>query len=107
MGILRLSKKFGDARLEAACSRALAIRGLSYKSIKSILDSNLDQRPLPEKPHQLSIVHTNIRGASAFVGTPNEEINNVNPSNDRNDEDPEAVRDGESLGTANGTQGGA
>lgn len=107
MGILRLSKKFGDARLEAACNRALAIRGFSYKSIKSILDSNLDQRPLPEKLHQLSIVHRNIRGASAFVATTKEEENNANPSDDRNDENPEAVRDGESPGTANGTEGGA
>jgi hypothetical protein len=67
LGILRLAKKFTNARLESACDRALSIRGLSYKSVKSILDSNLDQRPLPEKPHQLSIVHNNIRGASAFV----------------------------------------
>ena len=105
MGILRLGKKFGDARLEAACARALVIRGFSYKSIKSILDSNLDQRPLPEKPHQLSIVHTNIRGASAFVA--NEGNNNANTSDDRNDENTEALRNGEGPGAANGTEGGS
>lgn len=66
MGILRLSKNFGESRLEAACYRALAINGLSFKTVKSILNSGLDQRPLPEYPQQLSIVHQNIRGADAF-----------------------------------------
>jgi transposase len=66
MGILRLNKIYGDKRLEAACGRALAIGALSFKSIKSILSSGLDQRPLPEPPNQLTIVHSNIRGASEF-----------------------------------------
>jgi transposase len=104
LGILRLSKKFSDDRLEAACNRALAIRGLSYKSVKSILESNLDQRPLPERPHQLSIVHTNIRGADAFT-LPNKENDHANTSNDRHDEIPETLRNGESPGGANGTEG--
>jgi transposase len=107
LGILRLGKKFGEPRLEAACNRALAIRGLSYKSVKSILDSNLDQRPLPEKPHQLSIVHANVRGASAFVGTPNEEQINADTPDDRNDENTEAQWNGESPRAANGTEGGS
>lgn len=106
MGVLRLSKKFGDARLEAACSRALAIRGFSYKSVKSILESNLDQRPLPEKPHQLSIVHANIRGASAFI-LPDKEQDHADTSNDRNNEISEVLRNGESPGSANGTEGGS
>jgi transposase len=104
LGILRLAKKFSDARLESACNRALAIRGLSYKSMKSILESNLDQRPLPEKPHQLTIVHTNIRGAGAFT-LPDKENDNANTSNNRHDEIPEALRHGEGLGGATGTEG--
>jgi hypothetical protein len=104
LGILRLAKKFSDARLEAACHRALAIRGLSYKSVKSILESNLDQRPLPEKPHQLSIVHTNIRGASAFT-LQNKENDYANSSNDRHDEVSETFRHDKGAGGANGTEG--
>ena len=74
MGILRLGKTFGNARLEAACTRAIAIRGFSLKSVKSILSSGLDQRPLPEQPNQLAIVHENIRGALAFtLATPTTE----------------------------------
>lgn len=94
MGILRLAKKFPEPRLEAACKRALAIRGLSYKSVKSILDSNLDQRNVQEKPQDLAIVHANIRGASAFVPTSNKEMPNVDSSNDRQNESPETKRHG-------------
>ena len=80
MGILRLGKTFGEARLEAACARALAIHGLSFKSVKSILSSGLDQRPLPEQPDQLAIVHSNIRGALAFALTPTPGEQHANPS---------------------------
>jgi transposase len=107
MGILRLAKKFPENRLEAACQRALAIRGLSYKTVKSILDSNLDQRTVAEKPQDLAIVHANIRGASAFIPQlHNKEITNADKSNDRQDEGSEATRHGQSSGDATGTEGG-
>lgn len=105
LGILRLSKKFTDDRLEAACNRALAIRGLSYKSVKSILDSNLDQRPLPESPHQLAIVHGNIRGANAFLT--DKEDDNADTSDNRQNEGTEALRHVQSPGVPTGTEGGA
>lgn len=82
-GVLRLAKEAGDERLEAACNRALAINALSVKSIKSILDSGLDKRPLPEKPRQLTIVHENIRGANSFNTPQTEEEKNVDSSNAR------------------------
>lgn len=61
--------------------------GFSYKSIKSILDYNLDQGALPEKRHQLSIVHRSkrMRGAGAFVDKAKRGKDNANPSADRND----------------------
>jgi len=46
MGIISLGKRFGKERLEAACERALFIKGVSYASIKSILNNNLDQKSL-------------------------------------------------------------
>ncbi len=67
LGILYLSKTIGNERLEAACKRAVAANALSYKSVKSILDVGLDKRPLPQKPRQLVIVHSNIRGAASFT----------------------------------------
>jgi len=67
LGILRLAKDFGDARLEAACRRALTIGGTSYRSVESILKHNLDQKPLPEHPaNDTSVEHGNIRGAKYY-----------------------------------------
>ena len=43
LSILRLSGKYGDDRLEAACAHALPrLSSPRYKHIKAILDSNLD-----------------------------------------------------------------
>ena len=67
LGIMRLGKTYGDARLEAACQRAQALQAYSYKSIASMLKHHLDQQPLPApvsapKP----IAHPNIRGAHYY-----------------------------------------
>lgn len=107
LGILRMAKHVGNERLESACARALAIRGLSFKSVKSILDSKLDQRPLPEKPNQLTIVHTNIRGAMAFGQPTSEENDDANSSDHRQNEGPEVLGNGPSAGGANGAEGGS
>ena len=63
LGIISLVKRFGKDRVEAACKRALAIGGISFKSVKSILETGLDKNPLPE-PRTVSqpITHSNIRG---------------------------------------------
>jgi transposase len=67
LGILRLAKSFGDARLEAACRRALSIGGTSYRSVESILKHNLDQKPLADQPdNDTSVEHGNIRGAQYY-----------------------------------------
>jgi transposase len=67
LGILRLGKSYGDDRLEAACRRAVAIGGTSYRSVESILKHNLDQKPLPDQSAESSTIeHTNIRGARYY-----------------------------------------
>lgn len=66
LGILNLEKSFGKERLEAASVRAISIRSYTYKSVKSILSTGLDRRPLPERPKQLNINHSNIRGPISF-----------------------------------------
>jgi transposase len=43
--LLRLRKKFGEERLEAACRRALAHDDPNYKTIKRILVQGLEQEP--------------------------------------------------------------
>jgi transposase len=67
LGIISLSKRYGKERVEAACSRALAIGGTSFKSVRSILETGLDNKPLPEsKPASPAIGHSNIRGTGYY-----------------------------------------
>lgn len=44
-GVIRLAKTHGDARLEAACERALVFDDPRYRTIKTILARGLDQQP--------------------------------------------------------------
>ena len=67
LGILRLGKAYGDARLEAACRRALTLGSHSYKSIESILKHRLDDKPIAEQQElALPEDHDNIRGPSYY-----------------------------------------
>lgn len=66
MGIISLGKRYGQERLEAACERALLIKGVNYKSIKSILENNLDKKPLLHKPEPAPVDHENIRGTGYY-----------------------------------------
>jgi transposase len=66
LGVLRLSKKFTESRLEAACARAVAARAFSYHSIKSILDKGIDLLPTAELQEREPIEHENIRGAAYY-----------------------------------------
>jgi transposase len=67
LGIIRLADRYGAARVEAACGRALAARALSYRSVESMLRHGLDAQPLEERhlvrPHPR---HANLRGATYY-----------------------------------------
>jgi len=64
LGILRLGKRYGNARLEAACARALTAGARSYRHVDSILKHGLDRVPLPAPVEQstTATTHENIRG---------------------------------------------
>lgn len=67
LGILRLAKHYGEARLEAACTRALAIGAINYRSVESILKNRLDEKALPESASAtLPLFHDNIRGPDYY-----------------------------------------
>ncbi len=66
MGIISLGKRYGNERLEAACERALLIKGVNYKSIKSILENNLDKKPLQRSQEPTPVDHENIRGTGYY-----------------------------------------
>ena len=67
LGILRLARTYGSARLEAACRRGNEIGATTYGSIASILKNGLDKdharEPTPDAP---PIRHGNIRGTGYY-----------------------------------------
>ena len=66
LGVISLGKRFSKERLEAACERALYIKGVNYRSIKSILENNLDQKSLPKQMELIPVSHENIRGTDYY-----------------------------------------
>ena len=67
LGLLRLGKAYGEARLEAACQRAGQLGTYRYRSIESILKHRLENQPLPAQQEQnLPQDHGNIRGADYY-----------------------------------------
>jgi transposase len=68
LGILRLSKRYGATRLEAACARALRVNALSYKHVASTLKHGLDQQPMHDdtSPAGPGLVHANVRGRDYY-----------------------------------------
>jgi transposase len=67
LGVIRLGKAVGAQRLEAACARALRLGIGSYRSVKSILENNLDrQTDEPELPLN-SPAHENVRGQEYYA----------------------------------------
>ena len=67
LGILRLGRRYGPERLEAAATRALAIGAHSYRSVESILKTGLDRTPLPStEPATPTRRHDNLRGPTYY-----------------------------------------
>lgn len=74
LGLLNVAKTYGEARLEAACRRALAIGSPTRKRVLAILEANLDQHPelfpaASAAPATATRAHINVRGADYFRST--------------------------------------
>jgi hypothetical protein len=70
LGLLSLARHCGRERLEAACTRALAIGSRTRRSVLSILQGGLDRQPLPASIAQadwISPEHDNLRGADYYL----------------------------------------
>lgn len=62
-----LGREFGPDRLEAACSRALAIGATETRNVRSILRTNLDRQPLSTRTTDtVTLDHDNIRGPGYY-----------------------------------------
>ena len=68
LGILRLAKRYGEVRLEAACTRAVAVHARSYRHVESILKHGLDRVPAPDASPRdtVSVPHDNLRGRDYY-----------------------------------------
>ncbi len=66
LGILRLGKRYGDVRLEAACNRALRVRARSYRHVESILKHGLDRVAVTDEQTTPSLTHENVHGRDYY-----------------------------------------
>jgi transposase len=67
LGLMRLGRRAGAARLEAACLRALHFGTCSYRSIQSILQNGLEAQPLEPEAPRPSPAHDNVRGGPYYA----------------------------------------
>ena len=66
LGILRLAKRYGEDRVEAACRRGFPAGICSYKGVKNILDAKLDQVESEEPSTVVPKTHHNVRGQAYY-----------------------------------------
>lgn len=68
LGVIRLGTRYSPERLEAACTRAVALRAFSYKSVASILRTGMDRQPLltAGPATTTSGHHEYVRGAAYY-----------------------------------------
>jgi transposase len=66
MALFRDAKRYPNARVDAACARAIALGAPNRRSVQSILLRGLDQLPLDEPTPLRRAPHDNVRGADYF-----------------------------------------
>jgi transposase len=67
VGLIRLGKRYGNERVDRACSRALKMNIVGYRHIESMLKTGRDQTPVPDEiPVRPVVVHDNLRGAAYY-----------------------------------------
>jgi hypothetical protein len=73
-----MGDRYGKARLEAACARAIGIGNPTRKNVEAILKSGLDKVTVPSDVETKKVIHDNIRGGEYFdrkeTATSDEEI---------------------------------
>ncbi len=67
LGILRLSKHYGNDRLEAACLRVMCVGARSYRNVELVLKNGLDRTALNQEETQVApLIHENLRGGDYY-----------------------------------------
>lgn len=62
LGLMRLGTRYGNARLEAACERALTFGLVSYRGVRNILVAGMDRLKAEKTSVQPEKPHANLRG---------------------------------------------
>ena len=66
LGLLSLAKRYGKARLEAGCMRALQIGACQYRHVNDILKNNRDQSQPTAAGDWVSPDHVHVRGPGYY-----------------------------------------
>ena len=66
LGLLSLAKRYGTARLETACERALALGTVKYRHVRDLLANHRDQLPSTTPSDWVSPAHANLRGPGYY-----------------------------------------
>ena len=66
LGLLSLSRRYGNARLEAACERALALGTFRYRHVRDLLANNRDLVAPDAASEWTSPEHANVRGPGYY-----------------------------------------
>jgi transposase len=68
LGLLSLAKRYPAERVNAACARAQGAGTIAYRSVKSILEQQLDRLPLEDAapPRPLPVHHEHVRGPAYY-----------------------------------------
>lgn len=66
IGILSFGKKYGNHRLNSACSRAISYNSYNYMTIKNILEKGLDKIESNNQDQYKLPYHENIRGSQYY-----------------------------------------
>ena len=66
LGLLSLSKRYGEARLEAACTLALGLGTSKFTHIRDILKNRRDLLQASTTPEWTAPVHAHVRGANYY-----------------------------------------
>lgn len=66
LGLLSLSRRYGEARLEAACERALALGTWRYRHVRDLLANQRDLAAEATASDWISPAHANLRGPGYY-----------------------------------------
>lgn len=66
LGLLNLSKKYGEERLEQACQDALMMKKHQYGFIKNLLENKREGKLSEKSETNLDVQHSNLRGPTAY-----------------------------------------